>query len=110
MIMLYFSVSKFKIWNNANLSNLICTANIHKLEHKSLCCYLLEKSTRWEKKSKNRVIVNYIFVCKNLGCAKYATPSAKPIAFIDHKNIFEHSSDLWLSKNLKKALSHVFLY
>ena len=26
------------------------------------------------------------------------------------KNIFEHSSDIWLSKNLKKAHSHVFLY
>lgn len=36
-----------------------------------------------KKKKQNRVIINYIFVCKNLSCAKYAIPSAKLIAFID---------------------------
>lgn len=67
-----------------------------------------EKSTSWEKKKQKRVSVNYIFVRKNVSCAKYAIPSAKLIAFIDQSNIFEHSSDIWLSKNLKKHLVMYF--
>lgn len=42
------------------------------------------KSKRWEK-IENRVIVNYIFVCKNLSWAKYVIPSAKLMAFIISK-------------------------
>ena len=45
--------------------------------------YWMGKSTRWGKKIENRVIVNYIFVCKNLSWAKYVIPSAKLMAFID---------------------------
>lgn len=108
--MVYFLVSKFKFWDNAHLSNLISTANIHKLEHKSSCSYLLggKNPLVGKKKKQKRVSVNYIFVRKNVSCAKYAIPSAKLIAFIDQSNIFEHSSDIWLSKNLKKHLVMYF--
>lgn len=80
--MVYFLVSKFKFWDNAHLSNLISTANIHKLEHKSPCSYLLGgKNLLGGKKTTEKSDCKLYFVRKYLNCAKYAIPSAKLIAF-----------------------------